>query len=356
MSNVQYIVPQISVIIPMYNIGSYIVQCIESILNQSYKNFELILINDGSTDNTFELCKIYAQKDERVLLFSQQNLGVSVARNEGLRIARGEYIVFVDGDDTLEHNALATLFDAIDGGTYDLSCAQSQLIDSNDKVTNPSSFQPIVLNAPGEIAQVCYTNSVYWDMLTGPCAKLYKRYIIMNNNIRFPEGMKHYEDIVFNFAYYKKIKTLKLIDNIVYNYRINPLSASHICGYSSFIDLITVFNKRNDFYRLLNDIDERMLANQFVAVFIMLLRMSYRYHTSITTSLKMTKDLLLLNEILWFIDNAQTALCQRKVDCATLLCLKTKSAYVIFIFFSIINYLSNKRYIRNVFNKIKILY
>ena len=98
--------PNISIIIPIYNVEKYLVRCIESILNQSYKSFELILINDGSTDKSGEICDLYKSKDKRIKVIHKVNNGASEARNTGIENSNGGYICFVDGDDWIENNML----------------------------------------------------------------------------------------------------------------------------------------------------------------------------------------------------------------------------------------------------------
>lgn len=101
--------PQLSIVIPVYNVEKYIEDCIKSVLNQNYSNFELILIDDGSTDNSREVCQKYIELDSRVTLIVQENLGVSTARNIGISKASGQYIMFIDGDDMLQKDTLNTL-------------------------------------------------------------------------------------------------------------------------------------------------------------------------------------------------------------------------------------------------------
>src|SRR5690554_7984530 len=101
--------PKISVIIPVYNKAPYLEQCLNSVINQTYKNLEIIIIDDGSTDNSLEICEKYRKKDERIQLISQENQGVSVARNKGIQKASGEWIYFLDADDYLELDAFGIL-------------------------------------------------------------------------------------------------------------------------------------------------------------------------------------------------------------------------------------------------------
>ena len=102
--------PIISIIVPIYNVGKYLPKCIESILNQTFKNFELILVNDGSTDNSGVVCDDYEKKDTRIKIIHKSNGGVSSARNAGLYVAKGEYIGFVDPDDYIDKNMYEKLY------------------------------------------------------------------------------------------------------------------------------------------------------------------------------------------------------------------------------------------------------
>ena len=102
--------PVISIIVPVYNVEKYLDNCLKSILNQSFKDFEVILVNDGSKDKSGEICNIYSQKDSRIKVFNMENSGAGKARNKGLDLAQGKYIFFVDADDWLENNALEEHF------------------------------------------------------------------------------------------------------------------------------------------------------------------------------------------------------------------------------------------------------
>ena len=95
-----------SVIVPIYNVEQYLPFCIESVLNQSFKDFELILVNDGSTDNSLSVCKKYADKDSRIVVVDQENKWLSGARNSGIKLAKGDYLIFIDGDDAIKQDAL----------------------------------------------------------------------------------------------------------------------------------------------------------------------------------------------------------------------------------------------------------
>ena len=346
MKNTSYTKPEISIIIPMYNIEQYIEQCINSILMQSYKNFELILVDDGSNDNTYSICKKYTSKDNRIFLYSQKNLGVSVARNKGVEISRGEYISFVDGDDILEPFALELLYNAMSYGVYDLSCAQLQIISGNDVIMKPPYFSDVVLYSSHEVAEVCYKDGKQWYMLSGPCVKLYKSSILKEKKIAFPEEMTNFEDLVFNIEYYKHIHSMKLIGNVLYNYRVNPNSASHAFDKRIFGDLLKYFEKRKDFYTLLGEFDKHILACQFLRLLASILRNYYKRNHLFIKNIKITKELLTDKEVLYYINNTRINIFSSKKDLIVILCFKMKSSCIIVLFLYFVNLLMSSQYFR----------
>ncbi len=111
----------ISIIVPIYNVEKYLRQCLDSIQNQTYQNFECLLINDGSPDNSADICREYVEKDSRFKYFEKENGGLSDARNYGTRQSKGSYLTFVDSDDWLEHDALDRLYGALRKGNADIS-------------------------------------------------------------------------------------------------------------------------------------------------------------------------------------------------------------------------------------------
>lgn len=196
----------ISVIIPAYNAAKTIVCCVESLLCQTYQDWELIIIDDGSTDNTLKVCQSF--HDQRIQVYHKTNGGVSSARNYGLIYAKGEYIAFVDADDYLDPMYLEHLNQ---GSDYDLSitgfCYDKEpektnlLLELRDKSSIAKSLSELI-NAD----QLCY-----------PWGRLFKRSIIEQNHIRFNEKMRFAEDNVFNWEYLCHINSLR-IDSTQKNY------------------------------------------------------------------------------------------------------------------------------------------
>lgn len=206
----------ISIIIPVYNTQTYLNKCIQSIIDQTYQFWECILINDGSTDNSKIICDKWANKDKRIIAIHQPNKGVSIARNKGLDVARGEYITFVDSDDWVTPTYLE---DLITAKKSDLIISGLTKYDSDHKST-------IYVPNKNQLFSLSNRYTSYFVELNekflifGPCAKLYKTNIINNYHIRFPESCSLGEDLEFNFKYLSQISNLTTISISNYYYRI----------------------------------------------------------------------------------------------------------------------------------------
>ena len=197
--------PKISIIVPVYNVETYLKNCIESILNQTFTDFELILVNDGSKDKSLEICKYYESIDNRIIIIDKTNEGVSSARNAGLDIAIGEYIGFVDSDDYIHPKMYENLYNQIKESKSDISvCGFEYVYNFNSKLLNTTcnikESQNILSNVEaleklrGEDA-IAFT--VVWN-------KLYKKDIF--NNLRFKVGVKHEDEFIIHRLLYKANK------------------------------------------------------------------------------------------------------------------------------------------------------
>ena len=213
---------KISVIVPVYNTEKFLNNCIESILNQTHKNLEVIIIDDGSTDNSPAICDEYAKKDSRVKVIHKENGGVSSARNAGLDIASGEYIGFIDGDDVIEpdmyHFLLANLLlcDA------DISrCGMVRETGDQKEVWGNDASVPVIRTTIEGICDVGEANGI---LPVSPCNKLFKHKII--KNIRFDTRFVYAEDTLFNYYAACNAKKTVCCDKIKYHYIRNPESAS----------------------------------------------------------------------------------------------------------------------------------
>lgn len=204
--------PKISIIVPIYNAEKYLNKCINSILNQTFKEFELILINDGSTDNSKEICEMYLQLDSRIKIINQKNQGQSDARNKGLKIAQGKYIGFVDSDDWIEEYMYQKLIDSCILNNSDMSIIGMREIDLNG--TCLQNYRPNNNISFSEIIKRAY-----------PVNKLFKKELFTINNFYFKNG-KYYEDLELIPKIYTKCNKISIVNKIAYNYLKRPGSTT----------------------------------------------------------------------------------------------------------------------------------
>lgn len=218
----------ISVIVPVYNAEKYLPQCIESILKQEYPLFELILIDDGSIDHSGSICEEYAKRDSRIVVIHQNNKGVSAARNEGIRRAKGEWIVFVDADDYVENTYLSrfNMSDEIDYSiqkeAHDYYSSKGELFKTIQK---PRFFKDEILSLKDYFIKTNY----FTNINAGPYAKLFSSKLIKDNMLFFVEGTAVCEDFLFTTKYVLYCKKIRISTSINYHYRIisNRKTLSH---------------------------------------------------------------------------------------------------------------------------------
>ena len=209
----------ISVIIPVYNVEKYLPECIESIVNQTYKNLEIILVNDGSTDESLKICNDYKEKDERITVLDSVNKGVSNARNLGLEISTGKYITFVDSDDFVELDFCEIMLQNIK--KTDADC-----VITGYKRVYPNKNEIIVNSSCQTIDEIEFLDKIL-EVQTGFgfChMKLWKAEIIRNNNIKFDKKLLVGEDALFCMQCSTYMKKICLLDKPLYNYRFNNQS------------------------------------------------------------------------------------------------------------------------------------
>lgn len=204
----------VSIIVPVYNVGKYISKCLDSILSQDFTDYELILVNDGSEDNSLDICNSYLKKDSRIVVISQENQGVSSARNRGLDIARGIYVVFIDSDDYVEDNYLSTLISIIIENKVDVGiCSYSKVFQAgvkNEMLIGKNMY----LNQESMLIYLFLPN-YYRGYLVN---KILKRTIIEKNRIRFSDGLSVQEDLWFIYQYMLQAQSAFYLDCAVYNY------------------------------------------------------------------------------------------------------------------------------------------
>lgn len=201
---------KVSIIIPVYNAEAHIRHCLNSILSQKFEDYELLLINDGSTDNSENICNEYAEKDSRIKVYHQKNAGVSAARNKGLKNANGEWITFVDSDDYIRDNYFAALEKQND--------ADWILLNIEREIDNQLEFFLKFDNKYFPINSFIKKYSLYPDF-PSPWGRFFKSQIINKNKIRFNNELKFGEDAVFNINYLQYCQTIYTSNSSSYVYR-----------------------------------------------------------------------------------------------------------------------------------------
>lgn len=262
--------PKVSLIVPVSNVERYLPKCISSILSQIYTDFELLLIDDGSTDGSGKLCDLYAQKDVRIKVFHKVNEGASKARNLGIKHATGEYIAFIDSDDWIESNYLDILIK--ESYNTDIIFFPARMLYEENSET---IYIPKVINDKNrenveDTILYLYKNNQKFQYFVFTWNKLFKKEIIEKNNIKFNETIVHKEDELFTLEYCRYINNIKTISTPIYNYRILPTSLTFQKHTSEEL-LIIAQNIQNEtqFYSnsfLINYLHERSFLFQFIGL------------------------------------------------------------------------------------------
>lgn len=211
----------ISILMPMYNAETYIKQAIESIINQTYNNWELIIINDGSTDKSKDICEKYSTIDCRIKIINKENSGVSDSRNVGLKYANGKYVGFVDCDDIISEVLFEELVKAIETNNCEMAVCGFNEIKSIDNIKGEEINTKIYYSNKYINVKSMKNNIIDFhrsQTLHPLWNKLYKVDVIKNNNIKFCNKLKTGEDFIFNLDYIKSIKKICFVNKSLYNY------------------------------------------------------------------------------------------------------------------------------------------
>lgn len=224
--------PKISVIVPVYNLEQHIENTVSMLTNQTYKNLEILLIDDGSTDNSLELCQNLAKKDNRIVVIHQENQGVSVARNTGIKNAKGEYIGFCDGDDALENDMYEFLYNKLVADKADISICGVKMVRTDNSVAYISSKENIIWNNPKDYLKVLFSGNTTMSVYT----KLFKAEICKNTY--FPEQLQMNEDKFYCFLTAFKAKRITSYSVPKYTYFRREGSSTAIEFADKFFDSI----------------------------------------------------------------------------------------------------------------------
>lgn len=221
--------PKISIIIPIYNAEKFIRRCLDSVLNQTLKDIEIICVNDGSKDSSLQILKEYKENDGRIIIIDKKNEGVSAARNDGIKKSSGEYIAFADADDWLEKNALEEMYNACI--THNVDVVRSNYFENEDenKVIKFGSLvgleNQIISSENEKFVDIIHNKMYNGELLCYVWVLLIKKEILMKTNL-FEKGIPYCEDLIFYSELMSVIDNIYFLDKPTYHYYSNPVSCS----------------------------------------------------------------------------------------------------------------------------------
>ena len=247
-----------SVIIPVYNVEQYLCDCLDSIVAQSYHDYEVICVNDGSTDGSLAILEEYQQKYHQIIIISQLNKGLSGARNAGIQVAKGNYIFFLDSDDWIETDTLKILAEKQNG--EDLLCFNGRRCFEDGTTEEPDSgIEESQLTGWEYYNKYALLPRKFHFVCT--VLRLYRREYLLKNNLFFEEGIYHEDNLFTPLACYYA-KTVRVISHCLYIYRIREGSITQSVNVQRLYDVITVANKLSNFFIPIRDIDKQQLYKE----------------------------------------------------------------------------------------------
>lgn len=257
----------ISVIVPVYNVEEYLEECLESIRKQTYQNIEVILVNDGSTDGSKEICERYCQQDPRFRLINKENQGLSIARNRGVKESNGEYIMFVDSDDVVKENIVEVLLSYMKA---DVDLVECNLTQNKEELHKNKPIRVVFEgNSPESIIKCIAFKEVKFCAFT----KLYRRELV--EKVPFLVGII-YEDVYTGLNYLKYIRKMVAVDLKGYYYRVRPNSIMTTSFSEKNLDIITVGNK------LIESFQDDVYLLPYIGYFMFYLGLSHYQRDGIT--------------------------------------------------------------------------
>ncbi len=290
--------PEISIIVPVYNVEPYLNRCLDSIINQSMKEIEILVINDGSTDKSGEICDEYAKLDDRIKVIHQKNGGLSNARNAGLEQAQGKYIMFVDSDDYVEKDFCIIPFKAAEKNCADLVMFRYSHIIDGATFTFPSNYKNLSIKNGKKSIQEAF-DIMFKITSVGVWNKLYKKCLF--KSIRFPEGMI-YEDIGTSYKLLLESNSIYFINSVLYYYQLRNDSLSKNPNSKSKKDLIVLYyemqeelNSRNLNFK--EDVGAILSSLKYLIFYGRNSELSYMCNTIINDYLSKSKKRNNINEI-----------------------------------------------------------
>lgn len=259
----------ISVIVPIFNRELYLKNCIDSILNQSYRNLEIILVDDGSTDRSLSICKEYALLDERIKIVHKENGGLSSARNAGINVATGEWISFIDSDDSINMNFYTTLKEVADKNKCDIVQCDMERVAEQKKVNDIKEYSTSLFTNKQALEEFYGRR---YTVFKSSCNKIFRKNLF--NDVRYPEGRIFEDRWIANQLYYKA-HCVAYIDYPMYYYTVNNSGIMHQKASKKNYDTCILYLKHYDYFTKKNE--KELAALSIKQFFISLLNLRYTF-------------------------------------------------------------------------------
>lgn len=239
---------KVSVVLPVYNVENYLDECLESFLNQSIKDFELIAINDGSTDNSLNILKTYENKFKNLIILDQENKGLSATRNRGIEVATGEYVIFIDSDDMLVPKALEKLYKLSKDNELDITVYDALRVEENTGEEDYGFYDRSKVYKKSLLSKEEFFKGVIKKGMIHAPFHIFKREFLTKHNLRFKEELLH-EDELFSMTAYQYINKVGYVNDMLYvrRYRDNSIMSNNIYenekSLNSYLYILEEFNK-----------------------------------------------------------------------------------------------------------------
>lgn len=342
---------KVSIIIPIYNAEKWIKRCINSVIKQTYPNLEIILVNDGSLDNSLQICKNFLQLDNRIKIINTNNKGVSSARNIGINYATGKYVQFVDADDYIDEHMTEILVSNIEKYNSDIVICGLNYIYKGKIMAKTYKYCGYF-----SIREFLIKNiEVISDLITGsPCNKLYKLDIIRENNIHFDPSKNYAEDLIFNYDYLKKSKSVLVLLDCLYNYnKITINSLSKKFRENCYDDFKSIYYHTIKFLNQYNIPKESLniINCEFANIYVYLINYLYRKDSTLDKKeiRKIIEKELENKDIIRMVDNSRFS---KKYFYITWFLVKRKYFMLLEIFYKFKNKIANIDAVLKVYRKI----
>ena len=260
---------KVSIIVPVYNVAKYLRECMDSLVNQSLEDIEIICVNDGSTDNSLEILEEFAKKDSRVKVFTIENSGISIARNYGMEQATGEYIGFVDSDDYVNEYMFEKLYISCVQNDLDLAMCKIQLFDNETgEINNDMDYYNLKVfkDMDKDVFNADDTTEFTCNIVVNVYNKLYRSSLLKDNSIEFPANLI-FEDEIFFIKTYLLAQRISIVNEFLYYYRLNRAgSLTYLEKENNYVDMVHIYKKEREIFKELGKYDEYkvLLANRML--------------------------------------------------------------------------------------------